>query len=1128
MLVSCAGGSTIEKDTAEPDRVAGDVVADTAVRPVDVVSLTDTVGMDEVADNGADMPDFAVPDTTPACAPGEGCFGDECVENAQCQSGWCVEHMGEGLCSQLCQEECPVGWSCQQVAGTAPDIVYVCVSDHANLCKPCSSSAQCQSTGADDVCVDYGTEGAFCGGACQGEGECPWGFSCKTVLTVDEVELKQCMADAGVCPCTDSSVAKGLWTPCANENEFGACSGKRVCLAEGLSGCNAVVPAAESCNGVDDDCDGETDEPSLVAGKYVELCDDGNPCTEDSCAGEQGCVNTALEEGECSDGNPCTVADHCVAGECSGDPVQCDDENQCTDNVCTATGGCEYPAVSGSCDDGNPCTLADQCQDGTCVGTQAPCDCLDDGDCDQLEDGDLCNGTLVCDTAQMPHKCVVEAGTVVECPEPGGDNAFCLRSDCSPQTGLCAQVPANDGVLCDDGNMCTVGAHCTQGVCSGGVELNCNDGNPCTDDACDSLSGCAATDNTALCSDGDVCTVGDGCADGECLSGAPLECDDGNVCNGVESCDGQVGCQSGQSLVCDDGNACTVNACDPLQGCVVAAVKECDDLDPCTMDTCDPVTAQCQHSSQCNCPPCQACLCDADNGAVTCQPKSCDDDNACTIDLCDPLTGGCLHSAVDCSDGDVCTTNTCDPAQGCVTQLNQAPCNDENLCTVLDHCHLGECIGSGDLNCNDSNPCTDDTCLPGSGCQFVPNLSDCDDDNACTSLDVCKKGWCSGTPVVCDDSNICTDDSCDPGSGCVAVFNSIACNDNDPCTLGDACDMGVCKGTGADSCDDENPCTLDECIEGAGCQHQPQSEGQCDDNDPCTLVDVCLDGECTGTVADDCADDDVCTSDSCVPFVGCIYGANDGNGCDDKDACTVTDICQQGECVGSGVPACDDGNPCTNDACVSPGGCQWQAVVPCCGDGKTDPPEECDDGNTASNDGCDADCQTEQFVSMQWTDPQTGSCNGLIWQKMQQIANAMPGGAMTVKVEAEQVQPTPGYGYWSATFANTTCVRQWVQAIANKDVGSYNNWDPAVCQATSTDGDPFFFVCKNDGGGGRQIAVYPVGVQPAQYMKIYMIDRLGPWCDLIGTNARPGADNVHNNSNTSGVAGDYLKFTWYF
>ena len=208
------------------------------------------------------------------CDPGEGCFLDKCQENGDCQSKWCVEHMGDAVCTMTCHEECPPGWSCKQVAASDPDVVYICVSDHANLCKPCSSSDNCKGTaGAEDVCVQYGEGGSFCGGACDdapGGGEkCPWGFTCQTATTVDGVELTQCVNDAGVCPCTERSVQLGLNTPCAVENEWGMCAGKRVCTEDGLSPCDAPAPAVEMCNGEDDNCDGDVDEPVEVEGQYT-------------------------------------------------------------------------------------------------------------------------------------------------------------------------------------------------------------------------------------------------------------------------------------------------------------------------------------------------------------------------------------------------------------------------------------------------------------------------------------------------------------------------------------------------------------------------------------------------------------------------------------------------------------------------------------------------------------------------------------------------------------------------------------------------------------------------------------------------------------------------------------------
>lgn len=44
---------------------------------------------------------------------------------------------------------------------------------------------------------------------------------------------------------------------------------------------------------------------------------------------------------------------------------------------------------------------------------------------------------------------------------------------------------------CSTGNACTVGDACAQGVCAPGSPRTCEDGDPCTFDSCDPVSGCA-------------------------------------------------------------------------------------------------------------------------------------------------------------------------------------------------------------------------------------------------------------------------------------------------------------------------------------------------------------------------------------------------------------------------------------------------------------------------------------------------------------------------------------------------------------------------------------------------------------------------------------------------------------
>ncbi len=162
----------------------------------------------------------------------------------------------------------------------------------------------------------------------------------------------------------------------------------------------------------------------------------------------------------------------------------------------------------------------------------------------------------------------------------------------------------------------------------------------------------------------------------------------------------------------------------------------------------------------------------------------------------DGVGDACQCVNVDCDDHNPCTDDTCNPLSGCVHTNNTAACSDGNACTVGDVCGGGSCHAGGPANCDDANICTDDTCSPATGCVHVNNTHSCSDGNACTTNDACSGGVCQGgPPPSCDDGNVCTTDSCDPSSGCVHAANTSVCDDGNACTVGDVCSGGMCAGS---------------------------------------------------------------------------------------------------------------------------------------------------------------------------------------------------------------------------------------------------------------------------------------------------------------------------------------------
>ncbi len=512
-----------------------------------------------------------------ACTPGDKCFQGECKPGD-------AKH-------EMCEDNNP------------------CTKDLCNPGQGCLHAAAPKGTACDD------------GDACS-VGEACLGNQCKSGETAN---------------CADNN-------PCTTE----ACDPKKGCtFAPATSGCdddNACI-SADQCQG------------GVCQGGSATLCNDNNTCTDDSCDPAKGCVYAPLNGIACTDGNACTLEDTCIKGKCKiGGVDPCDDGKPCTQDSCDWQTGCLHLPMNGNvCDDGDKCSSGDLCAKGQCLpGTAVDCDdhnaCTKDGCFSAIgckneplnaipcDDGDKCKGGETCQSGTCT------GGSPVNC----NDANPCTADVCDALLGC--QHKMLDGKFCDDGNSCTQGDSCVAGKCVSGQGKTCDDGNPCTVDSCTAAKGCSysAADGKG-CDDGDTCSVADKCQAGACQGSDSLKCADGNLCTNDFS-DPKSGCTfpPNDGMACDDGDVCSGDSMCKGGKCAGFKPVSCDDQQPCTVDSCDKAKG-CLHTAQVGtCSDGDACTagdsCQDGNCAAGLQ-VDCGDGNPCSADSCDPVSG-CSHKAL--------------------------------------------------------------------------------------------------------------------------------------------------------------------------------------------------------------------------------------------------------------------------------------------------------------------------------------------------------------------------------------------------------------------------------------------------------------------------------------------------
>ena len=782
-------------------------------------------------------------------------------------------------------------------------------------------------------------------------------------------------------------------------------NGTYTCASDGLDvECvnETETDIAEICDGLDNDCDGQTDEDFPLLGEACDgpdsdLCENGTlTCTADGldveCVNEAGAGFTELCNGLDDDcdgqtdedfpllGDACDTADSdlCANGHLICFPQGlCRDPNGCEDNVymCVEDLPANIVEVCNGADDDcdglfdegfgsttcgvGACEVTQEnCENGqvmNCVpGAPLPetCDLVDNNCNGEVDEG---LGTLTCGTGICFNEVDYCVNGQVQTCEPG----TAVAEDCNGLDDDC------DGLV-DEGlgsTTCGVGlCEMTTGNCVAGEWVTCEPGTPDVE-VCDGLDNdCDGAVDEGLGTT--TCGVG-ACMDqvDNCVGGQPQTCVPGTPgaedCNGLDDdCDGAV--DEGLGTV-----TCGIGECEvTMDACVHANWQDCIPGTP-TPEICDGLDNDCDTGideglggTTCGVGACEESVANCVNGVPqTCVPGTpgveiCDGiDNDCDGAIDEGLgtttcgTGQCQATVDNCVGG---VPQTCVPyppktevCDGADNDCDGAV--DEDLGSTT--CGVGECEATVD-NCVAGQP---QTCVPGAA---LPELCDGLDNDCDNEIDeglgttTCGVGACEETVANCMNG---VPQTCVPGAPVAETCDLV---DND-------CDGAVDEGLGSTTCGvGDCEATVENCVNGQWQDCVPGAGGAeiCDgaDNDCDGAIDeglgstTCGVGACETTV-DNCVGGQVQT---------CVPGGSGTEVCDGVDNDCDGAIDEELGSTTCGVGACE----ATIDNCI---GGQPQTCVP-----GTPGGEVCD--------GLDNDCDGAVDEGLGQTTCGTGDCEATI------------------------------------------------------------------------------------------------------------------------------------------------------
>jgi len=472
-----------------------------------------------------------------------------------------------------------------------------------------------------------------------------------------------------------------------------------------------------------------------------------------------------------------------------GLPLECGDDGACgVGTVCDpATRRCVGCLSDAQCGTGSchpvdrvcvQCVADGDCARGVCHPSRSVCvGCFDDAQCDGvchreqlvcvqcMADGDCANGR--CNAATST--CVGPCSTDVEC----GDGNACTNESC--QDGVCV-YGSREGESCDDGVSCTVADRCVGRGCVGErteaccEPLTCREGEPVDtdDDLC--LDRCA-------CEGGELVAPGESCpcpAAAACPEGASATDSDADGCDDSCVCaDGSVPTPAGCATCLDN---CRAEPFDPSAYYIDAEQDGCYDR----REVC-PEGTRADTSPGAGCPDrcvgCELLVCPARSMAVDTNGDQCADACVCSDGRAAPVGGCACEVLFGCPVGEAAVDRTGDG------------CPDECAVTCRTACDCGADKESLAATCCDgcrvASACLDGFCA--SGCEAVQlNCA------AVPRTDIDAVCGCDGTTY----SSGCDADRADVDVASEATCELASCETNADCNAGETCEreVGRCDG----------------------------------------------------------------------------------------------------------------------------------------------------------------------------------------------------------------------------------------------------------------------------------------------------------------------------------------------